>query len=196
MLVNIAGFLYPFDFMIIERSDMHMPIILGSPFLATAKAQIDYGENTIRIKKGKKAVSFPTVPRHVRNVSLRKKMEATPNTLHSNVQEKVLAWEAKIKNYNESTTSKRKDEKEDSTKGDKLTSDPLRFKVGDSVLLRHLDTEERKASPWWYGPFTIRNFTSKGAASLIRKRGVVVTGSIERLGHRPLITRSISIKDM
>ena len=38
VLVNIAGFLYPVDFMIIERSDMHMPIILGSPFLATARA--------------------------------------------------------------------------------------------------------------------------------------------------------------
>ena len=42
-----------------------------------------------------------------------------------------------------------------------------------------------KASPWWYGPFTIRNFTSKGAASLASKRGGVVTASIERLRYPP-----------
>lgn len=47
VLVNVAGFMYPVDFMIVERGEANMPIILGSPFLATTKAQIDYESNTI-----------------------------------------------------------------------------------------------------------------------------------------------------
>ena len=114
MLVNVAGFMYPVDFMIIEREDTNMPIILGAPFLATTRAQIDYESNTIQIKKGKKTINFPTIPRPVRDVALQKKMEENPSILRGNVREKILAWEARIKNYKENEIGECNGENENS----------------------------------------------------------------------------------
>ena len=185
VLVNIAGFLYPVDFMIVERSDVHMPIILGSPFLATARAQIDYEHNIIQIKKGKKAMNFPTVPRHVRNVSLQMKTEAIPNTLHGNVREKILAWEARIENYKENKIRGCKNEDENFYMDDELANDPIEFKIGDLILLRHLETKAptEEPSPWWYGPFTIKSLHQDGMVGLTSKRGGAVTANIKRLRH-------------
>ena len=147
MLVNIAGFMYPVDFMIIERDDMNMPIILGAPFLATARAQIDFESSTIRIKKGKKTINFPTIPRYIREVALRKKMEAYPSILRGNVREKILAWEARIKNYKENEIGEGKDEKENFVGVDELANNSVKFAKGDLVLLRHSEIKAPSDEP-------------------------------------------------
>ena len=169
--------------MIIERDDTSMPIILGAPFLATTRAQIDYESSTIRIKKGKKTISFPTIPRYLREAVLRKKMETDPSILRGNVQEKILAWEARIENYKEGEIREGEDEKENVVRPDEQASNPIEFKEGDLVLLRHLVTKAPadEPSPWWYGPFTIESLHQDGVVSLISKRGGEVTAKIERL---------------
>jgi hypothetical protein len=60
VLVNVTRFMYPVDFMIIDdKGDGCMPIILGAPFLATARAVIKYEGRKIELKSGKRKISFP-----------------------------------------------------------------------------------------------------------------------------------------
>ena len=63
VLINVDGFLYPVDFMLFDRYDKDTPIILGGPFLATARAQIDYERGSIVLRKGKHVRVFPTTSR-------------------------------------------------------------------------------------------------------------------------------------
>jgi hypothetical protein len=64
VLVNVTGFMYPFDFMIIDdKGDRCMPIILGAPFLTTARAIIRYEKGEIELKSGKRNIHFPMTPR-------------------------------------------------------------------------------------------------------------------------------------
>ena len=67
MLVNVAGFMYPFDFMIIDDKENEcMPIILGASFLTTARAVIKYKKGEIELKSGKRKIHFPMTPQYVR----------------------------------------------------------------------------------------------------------------------------------
>ena len=51
VLVNVAGCMYPVDFMIVDdKGDRCMPIILGAPFLTTARAVIKYVKREIELK--------------------------------------------------------------------------------------------------------------------------------------------------
>ena len=77
-------------------------------------------------------------------------------------------------------------------KADKKTRNPKEFTKGDFVLLRYADAEEPpdkppdKPSPWWYGPFTIRNLCEKGIETLSSVRGGEVVTSVDRLRHNQL----------
>jgi hypothetical protein len=63
VLVNVAGFMYPVDFMIIDdKGGGCMPIILGAPFLTSARAVIKYESRKIELKSGKRKISFPMTP--------------------------------------------------------------------------------------------------------------------------------------
>jgi hypothetical protein len=98
VIVNVAGFLHPVDFMIIDdKGDGCIPVILGAPFLATARAVIKYEGRKIELKSGKRKISFPMTPRSGHeNLSWR---ELTDNigTIPISVQNKILAWEVRIK---------------------------------------------------------------------------------------------------
>lgn len=53
VLVNVASFVYPVDFVNVDdKKDECMPIILGAPFLATARATIKCGRGVIILKTG------------------------------------------------------------------------------------------------------------------------------------------------
>ncbi|GKB08247.1 zinc finger, CCHC-type containing protein [Tanacetum coccineum] len=55
VLVEIAGLVYPMDFVILDiKEDKKKPFILGTPFLTTAKAEIRFDKETITLKLGKK----------------------------------------------------------------------------------------------------------------------------------------------
>ncbi|GKE47109.1 MAK10-like protein [Tanacetum coccineum] len=43
LLIDVAGFVYPVDFFILDiKGNEHMPLILGTPFLTTARAEIEF----------------------------------------------------------------------------------------------------------------------------------------------------------
>ncbi|GJW23785.1 reverse transcriptase domain-containing protein [Tanacetum coccineum] len=55
ILVNV----YPVDFMILDiKEEENRPFILGTPFLATAKAVIKFDKGTITLRSGKSKMSF------------------------------------------------------------------------------------------------------------------------------------------
>ncbi|GJU45722.1 putative cytochrome P450 [Tanacetum coccineum] len=59
VLVDVAGRVYPMDFMILNiREDEKRPFILGTPFLTTAKAVIKFDKGTITLRSGKSKISF------------------------------------------------------------------------------------------------------------------------------------------
>ena len=64
--IIFSGDLYQLE-PVIDRHDEETPIILGEPFLATARARIDYDRNTILFRKGNQTQGFPTTPREEKN---------------------------------------------------------------------------------------------------------------------------------
>ncbi|GKE87073.1 zinc finger, CCHC-type containing protein, partial [Tanacetum coccineum] len=53
-LVDVAGFVYPVDFVILDiKEDEKRPFILGTPFLTTAKSVIKFDKGTITLRSGK-----------------------------------------------------------------------------------------------------------------------------------------------
>ncbi|GKC95949.1 MAK10-like protein [Tanacetum coccineum] len=69
MLVEIAGYVYPVDFVIFEiKEDKKKPFILGTPFLTTTKAEIRFDKGTISLKSGKNKINFFKIPESPRRV--------------------------------------------------------------------------------------------------------------------------------
>nr|GEY15888.1 reverse transcriptase domain-containing protein [Tanacetum cinerariifolium] len=63
VLVNVAGYVYPVDFMILDiKEDEKRPFILGTPFLTTTKAVIKFDKGTITLRPGKSKMSFHRLP--------------------------------------------------------------------------------------------------------------------------------------
>ena len=100
VLVNVAGFMYPVDFMIInDKENGCMPIILGEPFLTTSRAVIKYEKGEIELKSGKRKIHFPMTPKYVRESMMERRLKNNTGTPHNHVQEKILACETRIKSY-------------------------------------------------------------------------------------------------
>ncbi|GJV22867.1 reverse transcriptase domain-containing protein [Tanacetum coccineum] len=59
LLVKVGKFIFPVDFVVLEMDeDELVPIILGRPFLATARAVIDVHEGKLSLRVGDKIVTF------------------------------------------------------------------------------------------------------------------------------------------
>nr|GEX21011.1 hypothetical protein [Tanacetum cinerariifolium] len=59
VLVEIAGCIYPLDFMILDvKDDKKKPLILGTPFLTMAKTEIRVDKGIINLKSGKNKIYF------------------------------------------------------------------------------------------------------------------------------------------
>nr|GEV72001.1 hypothetical protein [Tanacetum cinerariifolium] len=59
VLVDVAGYVYPVDFVILEiKEDEKRPFILGTPFLTTVKAVIKFDKGTIPLRSEKSNISF------------------------------------------------------------------------------------------------------------------------------------------
>ncbi|GKE34895.1 MAK10-like protein, partial [Tanacetum coccineum] len=55
VLVEVTGFVYLVDFMILDiKEDVKKPMILGTPFLTTARAKIKFNKRTISLRSGKR----------------------------------------------------------------------------------------------------------------------------------------------
>ncbi|GJV06347.1 reverse transcriptase domain-containing protein [Tanacetum coccineum] len=63
VLVDVAGYVYPIDFVIFDiKEDEKRPFILGTPFLTTAKAVIKFDKGTITLRSRKSKISFHMIP--------------------------------------------------------------------------------------------------------------------------------------
>ncbi|GJR12994.1 zf-CCHC domain-containing protein [Tanacetum coccineum] len=63
VLVDVAGFVYPLDFVILDiKEDEKRPFILGTPFLTMAKAIIKFDKGTITLRSRKSKISFHRIP--------------------------------------------------------------------------------------------------------------------------------------
>ncbi|GJT70774.1 MAK10-like protein [Tanacetum coccineum] len=59
VLVEVAEHVYPVDFVILDiKENDKRPFILGTPFLAMAKAAIKFDKGTITLRSGKSKISF------------------------------------------------------------------------------------------------------------------------------------------
>nr|GEZ68876.1 hypothetical protein [Tanacetum cinerariifolium] len=95
VLVEVTGFVYSMDFMILDiKEDVKKPLILGTPFLTTARAEIKFDKGTISLRSKKSMVQFHISPDPF--TTLEERCESKINTL-SVVNERVLEWEEKIK---------------------------------------------------------------------------------------------------
>ncbi|GKE59500.1 MAK10-like protein [Tanacetum coccineum] len=64
VLVDVAGFVYPLDFVILDiKEDEKRPFILETPFLTMAKAIIKFDKGTITLRFGKSKISFHRIPK-------------------------------------------------------------------------------------------------------------------------------------
>ncbi|CAL1372017.1 unnamed protein product [Linum trigynum] len=59
LLVSVGAFTYPVDFVILDiHEDVDVPLILGRPFLATAKALIDVHDGKLILRAGNEHATF------------------------------------------------------------------------------------------------------------------------------------------
>ncbi|GKF15619.1 reverse transcriptase domain-containing protein [Tanacetum coccineum] len=95
VLVEVTGFVYLVDFMILDiKEDVKKPLILGTPFLTTARAEIKFDKGIISLRSRKSTVQFHISPDPF--PTLEERDENRINTL--SVDNKcVLEWEEKIK---------------------------------------------------------------------------------------------------
>ncbi|GJV88610.1 putative reverse transcriptase domain-containing protein [Tanacetum coccineum] len=82
VLVGIGKFTFPIDFIILDMpEDIKVPLILGRPFLSTARAKIDVYKRKITLRVGEERIVFTSVKptssliKRVYMLSLRKRME-------------------------------------------------------------------------------------------------------------------------
>nr|GEU48276.1 putative reverse transcriptase, RNA-dependent DNA polymerase [Tanacetum cinerariifolium] len=102
VLVDVARYVYPVDFMILDiREDEKMPIILGTPFLTTAKVVIKFDKGSITLQFGKSKISFDRIPESLGKVEKGIKNDIEPIAPTMTVNRLVLEWEERIKLHQE-----------------------------------------------------------------------------------------------
>ncbi|XP_075483716.1 uncharacterized protein LOC142523870 [Primulina tabacum] len=84
--VKVGKFIFPADFVVLDmEEDMEMPLILGRPFLATGKALIDVQKGKLKLRVGKKEITF--------NV-----FKALKHILHSDSCYRIDAFDSLVSN--------------------------------------------------------------------------------------------------
>ncbi|XP_021991014.1 uncharacterized protein LOC110887750 [Helianthus annuus] len=59
LLIKVGEFVFPADFVILDmEEDTEIPLILGRPFLATARAMADMREGQLTLRVGEKEIKF------------------------------------------------------------------------------------------------------------------------------------------
>ncbi|GJV13246.1 putative reverse transcriptase domain-containing protein [Tanacetum coccineum] len=72
--VGLVKFTFPVDFIILDMpEDIKVPLILGRPFLSTARAKIDVYKRKITLRVGEEKIIFKSVKPYM--LSLRERME-------------------------------------------------------------------------------------------------------------------------
>nr|GFD16043.1 hypothetical protein [Tanacetum cinerariifolium] len=102
VLVNVADYVYPVDFMILDiKEDEKRPFILGTPFFTTAEAVIKFDKGTITLRSGKSKMSFQRIPESLCKIKKGIKNDIEPIAPTMTVNRLLLEWEERIKFHQE-----------------------------------------------------------------------------------------------
>ncbi|GJY24745.1 MAK10-like protein [Tanacetum coccineum] len=102
ILVDVAGYVYPVDFVILDiKEDEKRPFILGTPFLTTSKAMIKFDKGTITLRYGKSKMSFHRIPKSLCKIEKGIKNNIKPIAPTMTMNRLVLEWEERIKLHQE-----------------------------------------------------------------------------------------------
>ncbi|GJR79961.1 retrovirus-related pol polyprotein from transposon TNT 1-94 [Tanacetum coccineum] len=98
VFVEIASYIYPVDFMILDiKEDKKRQFILGMPFLTTTKAEIRFDKGTITLKSGKNKVNFFKIPEFLCKTKERDEDDIDLVNPICIVSRQILEWEEKVK---------------------------------------------------------------------------------------------------
>ncbi|GJY48871.1 putative reverse transcriptase domain-containing protein [Tanacetum coccineum] len=105
ILVGIGKFTFPIDFIILDMpEDIKVPLILGIPFLSTARAKIDVYKRKITLRVGEENIIFKSVKpassmiKRVYMLSLRERMELD---LEARLMEETLVLNRSLDPFSE-----------------------------------------------------------------------------------------------
>ncbi|GKA64216.1 MAK10-like protein [Tanacetum coccineum] len=102
VLVDVAGYVYPVDFVILDiKDDKKRSFILGTPFLTTAKFVIKFDKGTVTLRSGKSKMSFHRIPESLCKIEKGIKNDIEPIAPTMTVNMLVLEWEGRIKLHQE-----------------------------------------------------------------------------------------------
>nr|GEV93796.1 hypothetical protein [Tanacetum cinerariifolium] len=98
VLVNVARYVYHINFIILDiKEDEKRPIILGTPFLTTAKVVIKFDKGTITLRSRKSKMSFHRIPKSLCKIKKGIKNDIEPIAPPMTVNRLVFEWEKRIK---------------------------------------------------------------------------------------------------
>ncbi|GJT55230.1 hypothetical protein Tco_0990284 [Tanacetum coccineum] len=80
-----------------HKEDEHMPLILGTPFLTTARAKIKFHKGSMTLKAGKYKIRFVTTLKFPSKIEERIERDLNPMIPTNYVNRRVLEWEEIIK---------------------------------------------------------------------------------------------------
>nr|GEX02704.1 zf-CCHC domain-containing protein/DUF4219 domain-containing protein/UBN2 domain-containing protein [Tanacetum cinerariifolium] len=102
VLVDVAGFVYPMDFIILDvKEDEHMPIILGTSFLTTARAEVEFDKGSMTLNASKYKIRFFRTVEFPSKIEERIGRDLDPMIPTNYVNKIILEWEERIKIYQE-----------------------------------------------------------------------------------------------
>ncbi|GKC36053.1 reverse transcriptase domain-containing protein [Tanacetum coccineum] len=98
VLVEVAEHVYSEDFVVLDiKENKKRHFILGTPFLTTAKAVINFDKGTITLITGKSKISFHRIPDSPCMTKKGVKNDIEPIAPTMTVNRLVLEWEERIK---------------------------------------------------------------------------------------------------
>nr|GEU32946.1 hypothetical protein [Tanacetum cinerariifolium] len=104
-LVDVAGFVYPVDFIILDiKEDEKRPFILGTPFLTTAKTVIKFDKGTITLRSRKGKIRFHRILKSLCKIERGIKNDIEPVAPTMTVNKLVLKWKERIQLHQEKET--------------------------------------------------------------------------------------------
>ncbi|GKB18999.1 zf-CCHC domain-containing protein [Tanacetum coccineum] len=100
VLIDVAGFVYPVDFVILDiKKDKHMPLISGTPFLTTARAEIKFNKDSMTLKAGRYKIRFVRTLEFPSNIEERIERDIDPMIPTNYVHRRILEWDERIDNF-------------------------------------------------------------------------------------------------
>ncbi|KAK5844636.1 hypothetical protein PVK06_000776 [Gossypium arboreum] len=191
VLVKNEKFIFPVDFVVLDiEEDSNVPLILGRPFLATARTIIDVGIGELTLHVGDETITLQT-----RNSSNASKIEGgcinqtikTDHVVQPTLQEKgskniYEPCSSNIKNpiyeerrlqieeLDEWRTHKSRTHHKPKPTQDELNTPPNQLKIGDKVLLDAADPRIATSKPNGEIPLTVLSIFPYGTVDVMHPK--------------------------